>query len=534
MRRKVFSIIITGVLLSSLSFGYSGGSGTAEDPYQIADANDLLALAADTNDYSKYFILTADVNLQGQVFTTAIIAADTIPGYPFQGTAFTGTFDGDGHKITNLTINDNGAGNDYLGLFGYVSGEIKNLGLENFAVSGSIGSQYVGGLVGNNGGNISNCDSTGAITGEANSIDLGGLVGSNSGGISNCYSTGAVSGGDNSGSLGGLVGNNGGTISNCYSTGAVTGGNNSHELGGLVGENYSGTLTSCYATGSVSGYDVVGGLVGWNLGSTSNCYSTGVVSGSSGSYDVGGLAGRNQGNISNCYSTGVVSGDSCVGGLVGGNWGGSISQCYSTGAVSGPSGSWAVGGLVGNNTSYGSISNCYSTGAVSGSSYVGGLVGLNNYGGSISNCYSTGTVSGYQYVGGLVGNNGGTIYCYFLDTSGPDNGNGEPLDDIQMKQQASFVGWDFVGETANGTEDIWRMCIDGVNYPLLWWQFNNIADFTCPDGVNVEDLDYFVERWLESDCVSSNNFCGGADMDASGVVDFKDFAILASHWLEGN
>jgi hypothetical protein len=49
----------------------------------------------------------------------------------------------------------------------------------------------------------------------------------------------------------------------------------------------------------------------------------------------------------------------------------------------------------------------------------------------------------------------------------------------------------------------------------------------------MEDLSYFVQRWLESDCASSNNYCGGADMDASGAVDMKDYALFASHWLEG-
>jgi hypothetical protein len=54
-----------------------------------------------------------------------------------------------------------------------------------------------------------------------------------------------------------------------------------------------------------------------------------------------------------------------------------------------------------------------------------------------------------------------------------------------------------------------------------------------PDSVNMGDLSYFVQRWLESDCASSNNYCDGADMNTSGAVDMKDYALLASHWLEG-
>jgi hypothetical protein len=525
---------------------YSGGTGEPNNPYQIADANDLLDLGGTTTDYDKCFILTADIDMGGQVFTTAIIAVDTSSDYDFQGTAFTGTFDGNGYKITNFAID--GGSNKYLGLFGYINtgSSVKNLGLENCAVSGGSGSSltgpaYVGGLVGHiEYGSISDCYSTGSVSGSSDSQVVGGLVGYNLyGSISNCYSTGAVSG---SSSVGGLVGSNSGIISNCYSTGAVSGSDYYYisRVGGLVGSN-SSIISNCYSTGAVSvsgssGSQDVGGLVGSNGGSISDCYSTGTVSGS-GSWDVGGLVGYNgYGNISDCYSTGTVSGTGYVGGLVGFNKSSSSSfisiiNCYSTGAVSGSS---SVGGLVGYKE-WGSISNCYSTGSVTGrddSWGVGGLVGSNV--GIISNCYSTGAVSGPRLVGGLVGYNEGSSisHCYFLITSGPDNGYGTPLSDEEMKQQSSFVGWDFTNETANGTNDYWRMCVDGVDYPRLNWE-SIAGDFMCPDGVNVEDLDYFLQRWLLGDCTLDNNYCGGVDINGSGAVDFVDFAIFAQHWLEG-
>jgi len=118
-----------------------------DDPYKIATKADLLALAADKNDYSKYFILTADIDMGGRVFTTAIIAAGG-------ATVFTGTFDGNGHKIAHFTIN--GGTNNYIGLFGLIGsgGFVKNLGLENCAVSGHWD---VGGLVGGTyGGSVNN------------------------------------------------------------------------------------------------------------------------------------------------------------------------------------------------------------------------------------------------------------------------------------------------------------------------------------------------------------------------------------------
>jgi hypothetical protein len=283
-----------------------------------------LALAADANDYNKCFILTADVNLQGQVFTTALIAADTSSSGGFQGTAFTGTFDGNGHKITHFTIN--GIGNDYAGLFGNVgtTGKVENVFLVDVNVTGCLN---VGGLVGNNGGSISNCHSTGTIGGYD---AVGNLVGKNDGSISNCNSTGTV---DGVGEIGGLVGVNCSSVSNCYSTGPVSGSSSSsYSIGGLVGYNYGGSVSNCYSTGAVSDSPDslhIGGLVGYNDGSISNCYSTGTVSGSYDSYWVGGLVGYNCSSISNCYSTGAVSGWFVLG-LVGANDGSIVSSFWDT------------------------------------------------------------------------------------------------------------------------------------------------------------------------------------------------------------
>jgi hypothetical protein len=292
------TIIITLAAGSAFGNVYSGGNGTAVNPYQIAIKADLLALRANTGDYGKCFILTADIDMQGQVFTTAIIAPDTVAGnWRFDGTAFTGTFDGNGHKITGFTIN--GGSNSYIGLFGVIDsgGSVKNLGLENFAVSSSR--YYIGGLVGGNyGGNISNCYSMGSVSAFSDpwaSWYVGGLVGVSNGNISNCHSTGIISG-DGSWSVGGLVGGTFDTdsMSNCYSTGTVSG---FLHVGGLVGSSRFGcSISNCYSMGSVSGADPsgswgIGGLVGVNGGSVSNCYSTGTVSGSSGSGGIGGLVG---------------------------------------------------------------------------------------------------------------------------------------------------------------------------------------------------------------------------------------------------
>jgi hypothetical protein len=222
-----------------------------------------------------------------------------------------------------------------------------------------------------------------------------------------------------------------------------------------------------------------------------------------------------RGTITNCYSTGSISGYSGVGGLVGHNIG-TVTSCYSTGSVVGD---YCVGSLVGFN--YFTITNCYSTGSVVGENYVGGLVGENYYPGKITNCYSTGSVSGDEKVGGLVGYSvDGEVTDSFWDieTSGQDwsdGGMGLATEQMQMMSTFTDAGWDFVGETANGIEDIWF--IPQGDYPHLWWEGMQVpmkltpgtlncrsegnwvkAHITLPEGVIVADVNSNIPAVLHS------------------------------------
>jgi hypothetical protein len=204
---------------------------------------------------------------------------------------------------------------------------------------------------------------------------------------------------------------------------------------------------------------------------------------------VGSLVGTlASGSITNCYARGGnVSGNSRIGGLVGNNRS-SIANCYSSASVSG---GFRTGGLVGVNSN-GTIINCYAEGSVSGNYYiVGGLVG-GNYAGTIKNCYSVGHVQGPREpvffpldVGGLVGNesDNGTVITSFWDTQtsgqassagGLASTGGIGLQTYQMQTATIFliVGWDFVDEERNGTEDIWWI-LEGQDYPRLWWEAGN-------------------------------------------------------------
>jgi hypothetical protein len=376
------------------------------------------AVGANSNDWDKYFLLTNDINMAAYTYTTALIAPDTSLSYGFQGTKFTGVFDGAGFRIINLAIDTAGADNDYLGLFGYIDplGQIKNLGIEDVSVTGGnslySGSNYLGGLVGyNDNGTISDCFSTGSVTGR--------------------------------GALGGLVGYNyEGTISNCYTTGSVTGGYSSDYLGGLVGYNSHGTISNCFSTGSVTGEDYLGGLCGGNSGTINNCFSTGSVTGGDDSFHLGGLVGDNyNGIIRNCYATGPVTGgddSDDLGGLVGYNFEGTIENCYATGQVTGENNSDNLGGLAGCNS--GTISDCFSTGSVTSGDFsynLGGLCGYNSN--TISNCFWDVNTSG-------------------LDTSA--GGMGLTTEQMQDMFYYSINGW------AGNTN--WTM-IQG-QYPHLAWE----------------------------------------------------------------
>jgi hypothetical protein len=167
----------------------------------------------------------------------------------------------------------------------------------------------------------------------------------------------------------------------------------------------------------------------------------------------------------------IIGSNEYIGGLSGANYG-TLIQCYSSGIISGTA--RFVGGLVGDNR--GDVIQCYSTCEVSSIvSYKGGLVG-SSYG-TIVHCYSTGLVTGSPrgYAGGLVGSgfDSNIDHSFWdIETSGQTiSAGGAGRTTAQMQSADTFLdaGWDFIGETVNGPNDIWWI-LDGRDYPRLWWQ----------------------------------------------------------------
>ena len=367
MKKKILSLLLTLCLVmtfvpmaafaegaqninawdGSTAAAFAGGTGTAEDPYQIANGAELAYLASSVNSGETYtgknFVLTANIDLNGLSWTPiANSFSDALLGGS-DYRIFAGNFDGKGYTISNVSIGSETAPleADVFGLFGATAGKISNLNLDTVSIHG-----------------IAKIASIGAVVGFA-----GGLVGSSGGSIENCHVTGLAM--DMS------------APSNVYAA--------AYWVGGLVGAlDGAQLINECSVSGSITekaGKGSIGGLIG-ELGKAAKItYSrsdvtVNVKADSRGGANVGGFIGKGNGKtdaetiIRNCYATGNVTGGAYTGGFAGGLWGLNIKNCYASGNVS--QAAAAMASFVGTDASdtnyYGSITNCFATGSVTGSS----------------------------------------------------------------------------------------------------------------------------------------------------------------------
>lgn len=308
MAKKHFLSFLTLILLSISAFAQTAteprGQGTEQNPYLISNASEFLWI---NNDNDAYYVQTANItNLGNFTQTTAIIQN------------FSGTYDGGGYSITyNATFTSN-ANNTPLGLFGTVTGTIKNLNVVNSSIGASgAKTANIGLLCGYlNGSNalISNCNINGGEIIAVNFSDemgarvsTGSLVGKASGNskIKYCSSSCNVSG---YGYVGGIVGQ--------------------LEGSGVYGCSFNGDVSATHNGGGF--WDWIGGWVGSGRGS----YAGGIV----------GFA-DNSSTIDLCYANADVSsnttgnaGDESASGIANGNESGgkpTVSNSYAEGSVTG-------------------------------------------------------------------------------------------------------------------------------------------------------------------------------------------------------
>ena len=292
-RIKRLSALLAAILLFTLA---APAAAAEADMISVRTAEDLLELSRkcmlDSWSQGKIVTLEADIDLTGAEF-------EPIP-------TFGGTFRGQDHRITGLSLT--GSGN-VRGLFRYIQA----------------------------GATVQDLTVEGTVSPKDRQDDLGLLAGVNYGTVVNCSASGSVSG-DNR--IGGLVGTNetGGQIISCKFTGSVTG---KHSAAGIVGEN-RGTLTRCVNYGSVNTRDLedapktdytnlqqlnsmenapvytdIGGVAGLSDGTVQSCRNEGAVGYEHMGCNIGGVAGRSSGWLDGCVNTGVIFGRKDVGGVVG-------------------------------------------------------------------------------------------------------------------------------------------------------------------------------------------------------------------------
>ena len=312
---------------------FDGGSGTKEDPYQIATAEQLAYLAARANDgtlYSlgDYYILTDNIDLSAHQWVPIGRGTGNVSQY------FDGYFNGNKKTITGLYVDESTDGYR-AGLFGLLTGQVWDLTIEDAYVktAGSTSSAGIlAGRISNSGTKVTNCHVSGTVESE---VCAGGLTGYASyTKFESCSAKAKVS----------ATGNN---------------------IGGFIGEGFEASFTDCAAEGSVTGSWCCGGFAGviWYNAKAEHCIAD--VNVTATDWNTGGFVGSTEQNTS-------------------------ISDCVALGNVSNPitSPSTKLGGFVGSMDNSISIQNCRAAGTVQGGNEehpAGGFIGAYS-GGTLTDC----------------------------------------------------------------------------------------------------------------------------------------------------
>ena len=450
MRKRIVSAVMalilcltllpTAALAAESPTGITG-DGTEDSPYQISTAEQLYAFAQWYNESAEnllenntntYAELTSNIDLNPNfIFTKdgctgegtpqewkpiGLISSNFSSQLPYLG-----EFDGNGHTISGLYINESSTTEMAGGLFGYLAGYIHDVNLENSYINSK--SACTGSFAGILEGKIENCTAKATVYSDANANELNGT--------------------------GGIVGNLNGTTSEvlgCTFSGHVEAKSNPY-MGGIVGENMYGYIADCTNNGTVtsSKWDKVGGIVGNNQIPDS---SNEPVEGKSAV-------------IERCANNGAISGPNdnsgdYVGGIVGisswsweGDYFGTVRNCLNTGTITG----CVSSGIVGYLEKATNVENCLNTGTISGTPS-GGIAGQQLSSCAIKNSY-------YQEMDGLTA----------VGKLGGDGGSYTPADNEKISDEVAKATSEQItsGEiawrlnTENGTKEnsgIWSKNVD--------------------------------------------------------------------------
>ncbi len=321
---KIFTVGIIGILLFG-SFGLDPGSSAETETFELNPAEGLFAGGSGT-EADPYLITHVDhlQRMRGNMFAhyrlaDDVYAAETARWNEGKGfipigeedNPFLGQLDGDGYEIKNLYINR--PDESFVGLFGAIGegGGLSDLTLRHARIKGE---NLVGGFAGQSmEGFVKNSETTGSVVGNGR---VGGLIGENHGDIIDSSSSANIHGNNR---VGGVIGHNEkGDIDRTFATGDVTG---RARVGGFIGStrSFESNISDSFASGDVEGNESVGGFIGKISGlhyapeppirpfppvlTINACYSVGRVTGdedSTGGF-IGYISGRSEDEVKNSF-----------------------------------------------------------------------------------------------------------------------------------------------------------------------------------------------------------------------------------------
>ncbi len=455
------------------------GDGTRESPFIIEEPFDLglLRQRINNNEFyteGKYVQLNCDIHLNSDVIDAeGKLSADSLSfnvwepiGKDSYGKSFYGIFDGNGHTIYGLYINDRSAKNS--GLFGYIAKDaiVKNLNVADGYICGGVAT---GGIVGLCKGSIINCKNYMTVKSAGPTHQGGGITGQiYEGMISGCENHGLILGETYSNEwgeawncyTGGIAGEVRARVDSCVNKGKVIayGWGPVGGIAGTIGQSYiSNSINEGYVTSNY--HDYIGGIVGCNSSSISGCINKGTLEAQAPGSCIGGISGVNNYNhivrSSENHADIICDVDSVfVGGIVGRLDGGRSYDTYYTpkvytsrnyGTISTTSAKSQCGGIVG--LCYcGEIYECHNFGHIVSYSMAGGILPLGEFHSHVYDSSNSGKVEGLKSAGGIVGKTNGEVGNCF---------NSGAISNIDANNNCGgLVGW------LSGSSGIVRNCIN--------------------------------------------------------------------------
>ena len=462
--------------------GFAGGSGTEEDPYQVAAPEQLNNVR---NYLSSYFIQICDIDMTDATSDGGTYWNDGAGWKPIGDNSkkFTGNYNGAEYSIIGLYCNA-----AYAGLFGY-----------------------------NNGGTIKNVNLTGTIEGGKNAFS-GGVVAYNfKGTVINCINNADIT---SSGTYaGGVIGYNTSSsdITDCYNYGNVV---SSDFAGGIVGSSQNAKISYCGNNGNITSTTKTDTQVGY-----------------------GGIAGKADKDITQCYNIGDVtstvtnstSSSTCcaigVGGIVGLYNGSTISDCFNTGKISSL---YTCGDIVGSGAALSGWTRI-TTGETYYTTPESSVLTIRNCYNSCSNSTNNFygyNASGYSFNYGYQANAGSYSNIITVSASNSYNINSDAdtniiqLTESEMKQQVKYIGFDF--------DTIWTIKSSQNNgMPYLQNVGNFIPTYSAGD-INGDGYVDFIDAQLilKYDAgllILTDEQISRSDLNGDGYIDFIDAQIILKY-----